>query len=71
MSQVRAPMAGTVVEALVAVGDVVAVDDELMVIESMKMQIPVTATDAGTVVALHVAPGQAVQEGDLLLELDS
>lgn len=70
MSQVRAPMVGMVAEVLVAVGDAVAVDDELVVIESMKMQIPVTAALAGTVTALYVEPGRAVQEGDPLLDLD-
>ncbi len=70
MPDVRAPMAGTVFEVLVAVGDTVAEGDELIILESMKMEIPVEAVEGGTVSAVAVEPGQPVQENDLLLSLD-
>lgn len=70
MPDVLAPMAGTVFEVLVAVGDTVAEGDELIILESMKMEIPVEAVEGGTVSAVAVEPGQPVQENDLLLSLD-
>lgn len=64
-------MAATVLQVLVAPGRVVAAGDTVMLLESMKMEIPVLAEAAGTVEAVHVAPGAAVQEGDVLLSLAS
>ena len=69
MPDVRAPMAGTVLEVLVAPGDAIALGDELLILESMKMEIPVEAEDAGTVATIAVEPGQPVQEDDVLLTL--
>jgi biotin carboxyl carrier protein len=67
--EVRSPAVGTVVEVLVAVGDAVAVDQEIAVVESMKVEIPVLAPSAGVVTALPVAAGQLVQAGDALVTL--
>ena len=53
----------------VAVGAQVAVGDEVALLESMKMEIPVLAEVAGTVVAIKVAAGDVVQEGDVLVVL--
>ena len=47
-------------------GDNVADGDTLVILESMKMEIPVLAEADGTVAALHVAEGDVVQEGDLI-----
>ncbi len=69
MPDVRAPMAGTVLEVLVAPGDTISPGDELLILESMKMEIPVEAEDAGTVAAIAVEAGQPVQENDILLTL--
>lgn len=65
-SESRADMAATVLRAVVRTGDLVAVDDVLLVLESMKMEVPVLAEAAGTVIALPVAAGAVVTEGDLL-----
>lgn len=54
----------------VAPGDKVAVGDEVVLLESMKMEIPVLAERPGTVTAVKVASGDVVQEGDVLLVLD-
>jgi biotin carboxyl carrier protein len=51
------------------VGAQVAEEDILLVIESMKMEIPVEAPSAGRVVEIRVSEGQAVEEGDVLLVL--
>lgn len=62
---------GRVAEVNVAVGDQVAVDDELVTIESMKMLMPVMAPAAGRVSEICVAVDQAVNEGDIILRLDA
>ena len=67
--EVRAEMVANVWQVRVAVGQDVAEGDELVILESMKMEIPVFAPSAGTVTALHVAPDDVVQEGDLIVEL--
>lgn len=66
---IDAPMRGTILELLVGAGDKVSVGTEVVIIESMKMEIPVESADAGTVASVLVETGQAVEEGDPLLEL--
>lgn len=66
---VRAPIAGKVVKVLVAVGDTVAAGKPLIVLEAMKMENELAAERGGTVSAIHRAAGQAVDTGDLLVEL--
>ena len=68
-TQVRAEMAASVWKVLVAEGDVVAVGTELLVLESMKMEIPVLAEQAGTVARVAVSEGSVVREGDVLAVL--
>lgn len=65
------PMTGTVKEVLVSVGESVGVGHELLIVESMKMELPVEAERAGTIVEVAVEPGQRVEEGDLLLRFES
>ncbi len=62
-------MVGKVIEVLVRPGAAVAEEDELLILESMKMEIPVPAPAAGTVHEVHVSAGDTVQENDLLLTL--
>ena len=69
MTEVRAPMVGKVVEVLVEVGASVAEEDELLIIESMKMEIPIPAPKEGTIGEIHVRAGDTVQEDDLLVTL--
>ncbi|MBF6211041.1 biotin/lipoyl-binding carrier protein [Nocardia puris] len=64
--EVRAEMVSTVLTVEVAVGDKVAVDQTLILLESMKMEIPVIAEVGGEVTALEVRPGQVLQQGDLI-----
>jgi len=66
---VKSPMVGKIIDVSVQAGSTVAADDDLVVIESMKMEIPVGAPRAGTVKEIRVQAGDTVQEGDLLLVL--
>lgn len=67
---VKAPMVGKIIEVVVEPGGRVEAEDELLIIESMKMEIPVGAPQAGTVKEIRVAAGDTVQEGDVLLVLE-
>ena len=64
--EVRAEMVANVWKVVVGQGDPVEEGDTLVILESMKMEIPVLAEEAGTVAKLHVAEGDVVQEGDLI-----
>jgi acetyl-CoA carboxylase biotin carboxyl carrier protein len=66
---VRAHIAGTVWKIEVAVGDAVTEGQTVVILESMKMEMPVEATGAGKVAAIKVSQGQAVEEGAALVEL--
>lgn len=66
---IRAPIAGKVVKVLVAVGDQVAPGTAVIVLEAMKMENELVAERGGTVTGIHRAAGQAVDTGDLLVEL--
>ncbi len=59
-------MVANVWKIIVAEGDTVEDGDTLVILESMKMEIPVLAEDAGTISKLSVAEGDVVQEGDLI-----
>ena len=69
MAEVRAEMVANVWKVLVSEGDQVDDGDTLVILESMKMEIPVLAEDVGTVTKLHVAEGDVVQEDDLIAEI--
>jgi len=67
--EVRAEMVANVHKVLVAEGDTVEDGDTLVILESMKMEIPVIAEVDGTVSKITVAEGTVVQEGDLIAEI--
>ena len=67
--EVRAEMVANVWQVLVAEGDIVADGDTLVILESMKMEIPVLAEVDGTVSKVAVREGGLVQEGDLIAEI--
>jgi acetyl-CoA carboxylase biotin carboxyl carrier protein len=64
--EIRAEMVANVWKVVVAAGDTVNDGDTLVILESMKMEIPVIAETDGTVTELAVAEGDVVQEGDLI-----
>ena len=67
---VEAEMVAAVLEVLVAAGDTVATGDTLVLLESMKMEIPVLTEHGGTVSAVRVSVGDVVQTGDVLAIID-
>jgi biotin carboxyl carrier protein len=62
-------MVANVWKVVAAEGQPVGAGDTLVILESMKMEIPVLAEEAGTLSKLHVAEGDLVQEGDLIAVL--
>jgi acetyl-CoA carboxylase biotin carboxyl carrier protein len=66
MAEVRAEITANVWQVRVEVGQAVVEGDELVVLESMKMEIPVLAPIAGTVTDIKVAPDTQVHEGDVI-----
>lgn len=69
MKQINAMMAGTVVEVLVAPGDAISGGQDVVIIESMKMQLPITSEVDGKVTEVKVAAGDFVNEGDVVIVL--
>jgi acetyl/propionyl-CoA carboxylase alpha subunit len=69
-ASVAAPMPGTVIRVNVAAGDVVEARAPLVVLEAMKMEMPLLAPRAGTIRAVHVAEGETVARGSVLVELE-
>jgi acetyl-CoA carboxylase biotin carboxyl carrier protein len=67
--EVRAEMVGSVVRVEVAEGDLVTATDTVVLLESMKMEIPVHPEVGGRVTRIAVSAGDVVQEGDLLVVL--
>jgi acetyl-CoA carboxylase biotin carboxyl carrier protein len=70
VTEVRAEMVANVWQVVVSEGDQVADGDTLVILESMKMEIPVLAESAGTLTKVAVAEGDVVQEGDLIAVID-
>ena len=70
MPDVEAHITGTVWKIECQVGDSVEEGDTVVILESMKMEMPVEAEDEGTVKEIVVAEGQAVSEGDTLIVLE-
>ena len=68
--EVETEVTGNVWKVLCQAGDRVETEQELVILESMKMEIPVEAPQAGTVKALHVSEGDAVDEGQIILVLE-
>ena len=68
--EVAADVTGSVWKIVTQVGDQLAAGDTVMILESMKMEIPVIADDGGTVVELLVAEGESVSEGQAVAILD-
>jgi acetyl-CoA carboxylase biotin carboxyl carrier protein len=68
--EIEAHITGTVWKIEVVVGDAVDSGDEVVVLESMKMEMPVEAEDPGVVREIRCSEGQSVSEGDVLIVLD-
>ena len=70
MKQVVSNMAGVVLEYLVNIGDTIIVDQDVVTLESMKMQIPIQSSVNGTVKTLKVPEGEFVDDGEVLIEVE-
>jgi biotin carboxyl carrier protein len=68
--EVKAQITGVVFQVLAKPGDKVGAGDPIIVLESMKMEIPVEAPRAGTVTAVKAKEGETVQEGDTVALLE-
>jgi len=67
MADVIMPMNGKVIDVKVEVGGSVQEDDEVIVIEAMKMELPVVAPESGTVKEIKAKVGESYQVGDVLV----
>jgi acetyl-CoA carboxylase biotin carboxyl carrier protein len=70
VTEVKAELVGNLWKIVVEVGQVVDEDDTLMILESMKMEIPITTPTSGTVSKILVAEGEVVQEGQTVAIID-
>jgi biotin carboxyl carrier protein len=70
MAEVRAEMVANVWKVVVSEGDEIEDGDTLVILESMKMEIPVLAEDDGVIARLKVNEGDVVQEGDLIAVIE-
>ena len=70
MSDITAPMGGKILNVLVEVGDSVNENDEVLILEAMKMELPVVATSSGTVKEVKCSKGDAVEADAVLIVLE-
>ncbi|MFO7986363.1 MAG: acetyl-CoA carboxylase biotin carboxyl carrier protein subunit [Desulfatiglandaceae bacterium] len=70
MSEITAPMGGKVIEVKVQPGASVNEGDEVVILEAMKMELPVVATDSGTVKEIKCSKGDAVEADGVLIVLE-
>ena len=70
MSDVTAPMAGKVIDVKVNVGDTVSEDDELVILEAMKMEMPIVAPTSGKVKEIKCKKGDSVGADDVLVVIE-
>lgn len=71
MIEVCADMVANVLTVASAIGDEVATGDTMLILESMKMEIPVIVEESGVVLEIRVREGDVVQEGDVLVVLST
>ncbi len=70
MSDVTAPMAGKIIEVKVKVGDTVNENDEVLILEAMKMEMPIVATTSGKITEIKCQKGDSVGADDVLVVIE-
>ena len=68
--EILAPIAGKILQILVAVGDAVKEDDQLVLLEAMKMENPIVCTSDGIVKEIHIKVGDEVEADNLLIVIN-
>ena len=68
--ELKADITGTIWKVLKAVGDAVGEDEAILILESMKMEIPVSSPEAGTIAAILAGEGDIVRDGMVLVRID-
>lgn len=71
VEQIQAEMVSNVCTIMVAVGDRIAPGDTVVILESMKMEIPVLCETGGVITEIAVVEGEVIQEGDLIAIIDN
>ncbi|MGG1675346.1 acetyl-CoA carboxylase biotin carboxyl carrier protein subunit [Neobacillus sp. NRS-1170] len=70
MGHISSYMAGNVFKVLVKTGDIVESGDDVVILESMKMEIPITVESKSVIKDVKVREGEFVNEGDIIIELE-
>jgi len=70
VTEIKASITGNVWKILVKPGQEIEEDDEVVILESMKMEIPIESPDDGTVAEIRINEGDSVKQGDVLVVLD-
>ncbi len=70
MSEITAPMGGKIIDVKVKAGDAVNEGDEVIILEAMKMELPVVASESGTVKEVKCNSGDAVETDAVLVVLE-
>jgi acetyl-CoA carboxylase biotin carboxyl carrier protein len=70
VSDIAAPMGGKIIDVKVKVGDAVNENDEVIILEAMKMELPIVATASGTVKEIRCKKGDAVEADAVLIVLE-
>ena len=68
-TEIRAPLAGSIIDVLVSVGDSVNDGDPVMIVEAMKMETEIRATGGGSVQSIAVSKGEAIAADQLLMTI--
>ncbi|MBA3410717.1 MAG: biotin/lipoyl-binding carrier protein [Geodermatophilaceae bacterium] len=71
VEQIQAEMVSNVLKIVVTVGDQIGPGDTVVILESMKMEIPVVCESGGVITEIAVHEGEVIQEGDLIAVIDS
>ncbi len=69
-TEIKSPMTGKIINIVVSVGDKVNADDEVIIMDAMKMEIPIYAPADGTVKEINVKEGESVKTDQILITLD-
>lgn len=70
MIEITAPMGGKVLDVKVKIGDTVEEDNEVIIIEAMKMELPIVATGAGTVKEIRCKKGDTIEADAVMVVLE-